>query len=90
MRAKPFILTVFLLAVFALTAIGVFAGPPASVVAQQATPRLIATVPPPTRVPVLQVAARQSPDIVGATLLARRPCVVSAQNAWPGRWAVRG
>jgi ABC-type amino acid transport substrate-binding protein len=51
MRAKPFILTLFLLVVFALTAIGVFAGPPASGVAQQATPRLVATVPPPTRVP---------------------------------------
>ncbi len=51
MKAKPFVLTMFLLAVFALTTIGVFAGPPASVLEQQATPRLVATVPPPTRVP---------------------------------------
>ena len=51
MKAKPFVLTMLLVAVFALTAIGVFAGPPASVLAQQGTPRLVATVPPPTRVP---------------------------------------
>lgn len=49
MKTKPLVLTMLLAAAFALTAVGVFAGAPASAPLEQGTPRAVATVPPPTR-----------------------------------------